>query len=204
MVCASILFSCTRTEKAGEWRSYGSDPASTKYAALDQINNSNVKRLEIAWRWASIDQRLLDANPAFWTWKNEATPVMVNGVLYTSTSMSQVAAIDAATGKTIWAYDPESYKQGTPPSGGFVHRGVAYWEGVDDRRVFIGTGDARLIAINARTGKPIPDFGQAGQIDLTQGLRRPVNRTFYGVTSPPIVAAIRWWLARRFSILTDH
>jgi len=111
---------------------------------------------------------------------------MADGVLYTSTSMSQVAAIDAATGNTIWTYDPESYKHGTPP-GGFVHRGVAYWEAGSDRRVLIATGDARLIPINAATGKPIPAFGQEGQIDLSQGLRRPVDTMFYGITSPPIV-----------------
>ncbi len=187
VVYASALFSCTRIEKGGEWRCYGSDPASTKYAAGDQINKSNIGRLQIAWRWASIDQPLLRADSTLWTWKNEATPIMVDGVLYTSTSMSQVAAIDAATGRTIWTYDPESYKQGTPPGGGFVHRGVAYWGSGNDRRVFIGTGDARLIALNAGTGRQIPAFGQAGQIDLTQGLRRPVDRTFYGVTSPPII-----------------
>src|SRR5215471_7201275 len=104
-ICGGILLSCAGTEKTGEWRSYGSDPASTKYAPLDQINRTNVERLEFAWRWASIDQHLLRANSTFWTWKNEATPVMADGVLYTSTSMSQVAAIDAATGDTIWTYD---------------------------------------------------------------------------------------------------
>ncbi len=112
---------------------------------------------------------------------------MVNGVLYVSTSLSQVAAIDAATGKTLWLYDPETWKKGTPSNNGFVHRGVAYWANGDDRRILFGTGDGYLICLNAKTGQPIPGFGQNGRIDLTQGLSRPVDRRLYGVSSPPII-----------------
>ena len=112
---------------------------------------------------------------------------MVNGVLYVSTSLSQVAAIDAATGKTLWVYDPETWKNGTPSNNGFVHRGVAYWANGNDRRILFGTGDGYLICLNAKTGKPIPTFGQDGRIDLTQGMGRPVDRRLYGVSSPPII-----------------
>ena len=112
---------------------------------------------------------------------------MVGGVLYVSTSLSQVAAIDAATGKTRWVYDPETWKNGTPSNNGFVHRGVAYWADGNDRRILFGTGDGYLICLDAKTGKPIATFGQQGRIDLTQGLGRPVNRRLYGVSSPPII-----------------
>ena len=112
---------------------------------------------------------------------------MVDGVLYVSTSLSQVAAIDAATGKTRWVYDPETWKNGTPSNNGFVHRGVAYWADGNDQRILFGTGDGYLICLNAQTGKPIPTFGQEGRIDLTQGLGRPVDRRLYGVSSPPII-----------------
>ena len=97
---------------------------------------------------------------------------MVDGVLYVSTSLSQVAAIDAATGKTKWVYDPETWKNGTPSNNGFVHRGVAYWADGNDRRILFGTGDGYLICLDAQTGKPIARFGQQGRIDLTQGLGR--------------------------------
>ncbi len=170
----------------GEWRSYGADLASTKYAPLDQINRDNVHTLQTAWRWASIDDPILAAR-GLWTWKNEATPLMVDGVLYTSTSLSQVAAINARTGATRWSFDPEIYLWGAPTNHGFVHRGVAYWENGEDRRIFIGTGDAYLIALDAGAGQPILSFGDEGRIDLTKGLRRPIDRFFYGVSSPPIL-----------------
>jgi quinoprotein glucose dehydrogenase len=107
--------------------------------------------------------------------------------LYTSTSLSQVAAIEAATGQTRWVYDPQSYQHGSPPNRGFVHRGVAYWQEGTDQRVLLATGDAHLIALDAKTGQPLRQFGDQGRIDLTQGLRRPVSRAYYGVSSPPIV-----------------
>ncbi len=172
----------------GEWRAYGGDPANTKYAPLDQIARANVRNLRIAWRWRSIDQDVLAARPGLHTFLNEATPVMAGGRLYTVTSLSQVAAIDPSTGRTIWTFDPKAYEAGQPVNLGFVNRGLAYWRDDKDERLFAGTGDGYLIALDARTGRPIPSFGDAGRVDLTVGLRRPVNRAEYSVTSPPIVS----------------
>ena len=172
---------------ATEWLSYGGDKASSKYSPIDQVGGDNFSRLQVAWTWRSAEEEITKANPDLKTWVWESTPLMVNGVLYVSTSMSQVAALDAATGKTRWIYDPETWKNGTPSNNGFVHRGVAYWAEGDDQRILIGTGDGYLICLNAQTGKPIPTFGQAGRIDLTQGLGRPVDRRLYGVSSPPII-----------------
>jgi quinoprotein glucose dehydrogenase len=171
----------------GEWPSYGADTANSKYAPLDQIHKDNVKELQIAWRWGSVENAILKDHPELWTMVNEATPLMIDGHLYTSTSLSQVAAIDARTGQTLWVYDPGSYKQGSPPGFGFVHRGVAYWADGETQRIFIGTGDAQLIALDAKTGQPVPEFGANGHIDLTQGLGRLVDRTLYGVSSPPVI-----------------
>jgi glucose dehydrogenase len=112
---------------------------------------------------------------------------MVGGVVYVSTSLSQVAALDAETGKTHWVYDPETWKNGTPSNNGFVHRGVAYWADGEDRRILFGTGDGYLICLNAQTGKIISTFGHEGRIDLTQGLGRNVDRHLCGVSSPPII-----------------
>ena len=174
---------------SADWPAYGGDLANTKYARLDQIGPGNAGQLRVAWRWASPDAAVLAADPALTTWLNEATPVAVAGTLYTSTSLSQVAAVDAATGTTRWTYDSGTYRDGTPPNYGFVHRGVAVWTdpATGQRRVLIGTGDARLIAVDAAIGRPVPTFGTAGQVDLTLSLGRPVDRALYGVTSPPLV-----------------
>ncbi len=172
---------------AREWPSYGGDKASSKYSPLDQIGPDNFNRLSVAWTWRSADEEIVKANPQLKTWIWESTPLMVGGVLYVSTSLSQVAAIDAATGKTRWIYDPGTWKNGTPSNNGFVHRGVAYWADGDDQRIVFGTGDGYLICLDAKTGKPIPAFGQGGRIDLTQGLGRTFARRLYGVSSPPMI-----------------
>ena len=172
---------------ATEWSSYGRDKASSKYSSIDQVREGSFARLQVAWTWRSPDEAITKTNTDLKTWTWESTPVMVNGVLYVSTSLSQVAAIDAATGTIQWIYDPETWKNGTPSNNGFVHRGVAYWADGDDRRILFGTGDGYLICLNAQTGRPISTFGQQGRIDLTQGLGRPVDRRLCGVSSPPIV-----------------
>jgi len=145
---------------ATDWLSYGGDKASSKYSPLTQISGDNFNRLRIAWTWRSAEEEVAKSNQLK-TWVWEATPLMVEGVLYISTSLSQVAAIDAATGKTQWIYDPETWTNGTPFNNGFVHRGVTYWADAGDQRIFFGTGDGYLICLNAQTGKPIPTFGHA-------------------------------------------
>jgi quinoprotein glucose dehydrogenase len=171
----------------GEWRTYGGTHASARYSGLAQIDRDNVGQLRVAWRWRSPDQEVMARAPGVETHTNEATPLMVGGVLYVSTSLSQVAAIDAATGQTLWVYDPKVWMLGTPANLGWLHRGVAYWTDGRDARIFIGTGNAYLIALDARTGTPIASFGQGGRIDLTEGLGRLVDRLWYSVTSPPVV-----------------
>jgi glucose dehydrogenase len=170
-----------------EWRTYGGTYASARYSPLAQIDRDNVGQLRVAWRWRSPDHDVMARDSLVETFVNEATPLMVGGVLYVSTSLSQVAAIDAATGQTLWTHDPEVWKLVTPPNHGWVHRGVAHWTDGSEARIFIGTGKAFLIALDARTGQPITSFGNAGRIDLTEGLGRPVSRDLYAVTSPPVV-----------------
>ena len=142
-----------------EWGAYGANKANAKYSPLDQIDKQNVSSLRVAWRWTSPDMEVVKQTPGLVTGKFEATPIMVNGVLYTSSSLSQVAAIDPATGRTRWVYDPESWRNEPPPNLGFIHRGVTDWTDDKDERVLIGTGDAYLIALNAKTGRPVPGFG---------------------------------------------
>ena len=173
----------------GEWPTYAGTYASARYSPLDQITGANAGALQVAWRWTSPDHAVRAANPYIDpSWLHEGTPIMVGGVLYTSTSLSQVAAIDAATGQTKWVFDPGAWKLGMPTNNGWLHRGVAYWRDGEDERVIMLTGHASMIALNARTGRPIDTFGDRGSVDLVAGLRRPAApRWIYGNTSPPVI-----------------
>ncbi|NKB69458.1 MAG: PQQ-binding-like beta-propeller repeat protein [Candidatus Latescibacteria bacterium] len=167
--------------RAGDWPSYGADPANSKYAPYTQIDRANFASLQVAWRWS------LPSPHHGFTWLNQATPLCIDGVLYTSTPTNQIAAIDGQTGTTLWSFDPESYTQADL----YTHRGVAYWAEGDDRRVIFGTQDGYLIALNAASGKPVPTFGQDGRVDLTQGLGRPIERGQYAVRTPPLICRDR-------------
>jgi glucose dehydrogenase len=104
-------------DAATEWLSYSGDKASSKYSPLAQISGGNFNRLNTAWIWPSAEEEVAKAKHLK-TWAWESTPLMAGGVLYISTSLFQVAAIDAATGKTRWVYDPETWKNGTPSNNG--------------------------------------------------------------------------------------
>ncbi|MCZ6618082.1 MAG: hypothetical protein O7E57_08105, partial [Gammaproteobacteria bacterium] len=154
----------------GMWPNYLGNLSGNKYSPLDQINENNVADLHVVWRWRSPDNDLTAfQNSAF-----EATPLMIDGVLYASTSFSQVVAIDAVTGETLWIHDPQSYNYGRPPNNGFLHRGVAYAEHDGVKTIYLATGDARLIALNAVSGEPLETFGSLGNgsVDLLEDVPR--------------------------------
>ncbi len=171
----------------GEWRVYGGDNANRKYSPLAQINKDNVKNLKVAWKWDSPDIKLQAQNRMLTTFGYEATPLAIGSTLYVTTSISQVAAINAATGETMWVYDPEAYKAGRPTNLGFVHRGLAYWTDGTEERLLYGTADAYLVALDAKTGKPIPSFGENGRINLAKAIPLAQNSRNYAVTSPPLI-----------------
>ena len=180
----------------GEWRHYGGDNGGTKYSPLDQINENNFEHLRIAWRWESVDATVtLDSPPTPGRSIRglQATPLMVNGVLFLSTAMYQVAAIDAGTGETLWVYDPRVYDGGAPVHG-YGSRGIAYWNDGDDARIFWGTSEGYLHAVDAETGQPVQAFGDNGRVDLSAGIPRAARgdtnyqgRNLLGVKSPPVV-----------------
>jgi quinoprotein glucose dehydrogenase len=171
----------------GEWRYYGGTPGSTKYSTLDQIHRDNVGRLQLAWRWTSPDNGIVAANPEVMPGAYDDTPLMVNGVLYTITSLGVLAAVDPRTGRTIWQYDPETWRAGRPANLGFVHRGTAYWTDGRIERILAGTHDAYLISVDAKTGKLDPAFGVGGRVDLTERLAYAQRVRNYTISSAPAI-----------------
>lgn len=171
----------------GEWRHYAGDAASTKYSPLDQITRANLRNLQVAWRWSSPDNVIVKANPTARPGAYQDTPLMVNGVLYTETSLGVFAAIDPTTGRTLWQYDPEVWKAGRPPNLGFSHRGVAFWTDGTAKRIISGTHDAHLLSLDAETGKPDPNFGVNGRVDVIAGLPYAERVRNYAINSTPVV-----------------
>ena len=140
-------------KEATEWRVYNGSSGGSHYSNLKQINQSNVGQLQMAWSY--------DAGNAPGTL--ETNPIVVNGVFYGNTNSHKVFALNAATGKEMWVFEAE-----TAGRGG--NRGLAYWSSGSDQRIFESFG-RYLYAIDANTGKPVASFGNAGRIDLQEGLR---------------------------------
>jgi quinoprotein glucose dehydrogenase len=160
----------------GEWREYAGDSYGMKYSPLSQIDAGNVSTLQIAWRWASADRDIQKSDPRLRASRYEDTPLFANGVLYTVTPLGFVAALDPATGKERWVYNPETYKTGRHFNTGFMVRGFNYWTDGTRERLFIPTNDAYLISIDTRSGKPDPAFGTNGRVDFAEGITGGVQR----------------------------
>ncbi len=171
----------------GDWPYYHGDKGSTQYSPLDQINRDNVAKLQVVWQWISPDGALAKDNPGLRAFGYKSSPLKIGDTLYINTSLGVVAAIDAATGKQKWEFDTDAKAFGRPTNLGFNSRAVAYWAAGGEQRIFQPSTDARLWAIDAKTGKPIESFAEEGRIDLTKGLRREVNRRNYTIMSSPMV-----------------
>ncbi|MCB0686412.1 MAG: PQQ-binding-like beta-propeller repeat protein [Saprospiraceae bacterium] len=171
------LLSCGRdvTDEKG-WSRYRGDDGINAYSPLSQINKSNVQHLQVAWTYRTGD--FTDFS------KIECNPIIISGVLYGVSAKMKVFALEADTGREIWVYDP--FEPGSKESG--FNRGLTYWEDGDDKRILVGAKN-KLIALNALTGKPFPDFGENGFVDLRKNLRSDTDFENYDVTntSPGVV-----------------
>lgn len=162
-VCLGVLPAVAQTGAVdGEWRTYGGDLGSTRYAALDQITAENFNDLEMVWRFNTAN---LGPNPDF---NYQVTPLMVDGVLYaTAGSRRNAVALDAATGEMLWVYRLDEGERGANAIRRMSGRGVAYWtDGQGDDRIFLVTIGYQLVALDAATGRPIQEFGDDGIVDL--------------------------------------
>jgi quinoprotein glucose dehydrogenase len=165
--------------------------AQERYSSAAAINRDTVARLEVAWtyRTGETEARFATTKPASF----ETTPVVVDGMMYVNTPLGRVIALDAATGRERWVFDPEIARDVT--YGDFASRGVVTW--VDSgaaadapcrRRIFVTTPQAQLFALDAGAGRPCRDFAGGTFVDLTRGLRvAPFERQAYSMTSPPVI-----------------
>lgn len=179
-----------KQKTVADWPAYGRDAGGARFSPLTQIQRGNVAQLKVAWTYRTGAEEVNAAgkrNAAF-----ESTPILVDGLLYLTTPYSRVIALDPASGKEEWTFDPQialdrRYSEMTS-------RGVSAWPAATDnrkaaRRIFVATLDARLIALDAATGKPLSGFGENGQVDLKRDVRLGTYTGYqnYQVTSPPAI-----------------
>ena len=170
--------------QTGEWRAYAADKAGTKYSPLDQIDAETVHDLRVAWRQSTIPDATRQGNTLAAPSGSQNTPLMAGGLLYISTGLGMVAALDAASGEVVW-FDAPPAREGEETRRSFATRGLAYWTDGSDARV-LAILASRLVALNAKTGARYRDFGDGGAVDLTQGFDdRTVDR--FAWRSAPLV-----------------
>src|SRR2546426_2717432 len=190
ILLSAIALTVLGAQEVG-WVANGRDVQGTRYLPASEITRENVSRLEVAWTYhtGETDARFATKKPTAF----EATPLVVDGTMYLGTPLGRVIALDPATGRERWVFDPRIERDVT--YGDFASRGVSTW--LDEsapagaacrRRIFVATAQSQLFALDGRDGRPCPGFGQAGMVDLTAGLRiPPFEPEAYSMTSPPLV-----------------
>jgi quinoprotein glucose dehydrogenase len=181
-----------RSGPTAEWRVFAGDPGGLRYSPLTQITPQNVDRLELVWQHRSGDFHTGSKDHAATAF--QVNPLVIGGLLYYCTPFQRVFALDAETGAERWMFDPElraRRPEGPYPLG---CRGLAHWEdaaappgGVCRKRLLYGTKDSELLALDAETGRPCPDFGRAGRVALREGLEQGIPEWEYYPTSPPAI-----------------
>ncbi|MCU7650676.1 glucose/quinate/shikimate family membrane-bound PQQ-dependent dehydrogenase [Pseudomonas piscis] len=204
------MTSTAPTMPEGDWQAYGRTEFGDRYSPLKQITPANLGKLQEAWRIRTGDMPTAK-DPVEIT--NQNTPLKANGMLYACTAHSKVLALDPDTGKEIWRFDPRIQGPNGDDFRGWAHmtcRGVSYYDEANyqnsdaisrpaplspagqaitascPRRLFLPTADARLIAINADTGKVCEDFGNKGAVDLKAGIGSFTPGGYYS-TSPAAI-----------------
>jgi quinoprotein glucose dehydrogenase len=158
-----------------EWRHYGGGPENSHYSALRQINRENVNQLEVAWTY--------DTGDVFNGSEMQCNPIVVDGTLYATSPKMRVFALNAATGQERWIFDPN---EGQRTRGRPRNRGLTYWKGDGGGRIFFGFRNW-VYALDAQTGQPVKSFGEAGRIDLREGLGRVPKDLSVGLSTPGVI-----------------
>ncbi|MGH8693437.1 MAG: pyrroloquinoline quinone-dependent dehydrogenase [Burkholderiales bacterium] len=184
-LCCCLWLCCGWQGAAAQtdWPFVGGDAGGMRYSALDQINRKNVKDLQVAWTFHVGPHSFRyggHTDPSM-----QCTPVVIDGVMYLTSVDTQVVALDAATGRELWRFNPQRTKDGH-----MSNRGVAYWSdgrrgGM--RRILFAIPDGKLFSLDARTGKPDPAFGKQGVVELRKGIERDLTELRYGATAAPAI-----------------
>ena len=188
---AVVVFALSSTlgAQSADWPAYGHDALGSRFSPVTQITRENVKTLSPAWTYRTGEADAKTQQPV----KFEATPLMVDGTLYLSTPFGRVIALDPESGTAKWTFDAHADRGGN--WGDFANRGVSTWLDAKAsrnapcrRRIYLGTIDARIIALDARNGTQCRTFGENGTVHLERGLRNaPYYAEEYELTSPPAV-----------------
>ena len=168
-----VRIATTRAPDERDWPITGGDPENSRYSPLTQIDHRNVGRLEVAWVYHTGEAGGKAS-------QIQATPVVVRGILYSTSGAGRAFALRAESGEEVWKFDPPS------GSGGGANRGVVYWENGAERRILFTAG-SRLYALDATTGTLIPSFGTGGWVDLAKGLGRDSANQSVTATSPGVI-----------------
>lgn len=170
------ILSCKeKTNSHSTWSVYRGDLSNTAYSGLDQINTRNVDQLSVAWIYHTGDADSGNRSAI------QCNPLIANGKMYITSPKLKLIALEPASGKELWKFDPFEGSQATG-----VNRGVTYWEENDDRRIYYSAGPY-LYAIDADDGTVIPGFGNSGKVDLREGLGRDPSKLAVWATSPGVV-----------------
>lgn len=185
IVCCLLFSSCKDgiQTKYENWNNYGGTKEMIRYSTLKEVDTSNVQQLEIAWTYNTGDADTVNHSQI------QCNPIIIEGVLYGTSPQMKLFAIDAATGKQKWVFNPFDSLQGNRRSFFVMNnsRGVAYWtDGETDSRLFYTAGPF-ILCVNALNGKPVISFGDSGRVDLHTGLDRDVSDLFITATTPGII-----------------
>jgi quinoprotein glucose dehydrogenase len=191
LLALASLLACSRQDAAesgaapaGEWRYYSADLGAKKYAPLDQIDKDNVATLQIAWRRPAVDASLTGGNPDLAISGNfRATPLMIDGVLYSANGIGLVEAFHPGTGKTLWVQQPFAGDPGRGLTGNST-RSLSYWSDGTRKILFVIRGEF-LIALDPASGQPYADWGEGGRVNLKVGLG-PLAATYTTTGGPQV------------------
>jgi quinoprotein glucose dehydrogenase len=185
LACCTLPMMGQSGASNGEWRTYGGDLGNTHYSPLDQIDANNFSKLEVAWRFKTVN---LGPRAEF---NFEGTPLMAKGVIYsTAGTRRDVVALDAATGELLWVHSEHEGVRGTNAPRQLSGRGLAYWTDGSEERILYVTPGYRLIALDAKTGSPVPSFGVNGVVDLKMNDDQEIDplSSEIGLHAAPVVA----------------